>query len=542
MAAVVPAVRAVLPAAPSAALGRLALEPPPRFPDWPEAEVVRSLRSVPSWVVERVHGAVELTLDGLVIAAPPVTGELTPPSSGSFGFLSSDSEAEAVRETRLLAQFRPDLLELVAELTAAVAADETLAPLLVAEGDEGGIAAAHGAAYLSIALVTTAIAAREAGQPGVAAIVGTALGVAAGLRRAAPMPAGYAEAVREKERAEYLLPRSGSTSVAVRDHVFALTESAFPAFGDFAENGLAEAAAGGVVIRTGMAAGPVPVSVRVLAEPPAEVETLGWEEVVDLSWHADHGSASLAPSARVGVTTPPWPGDYRVRVHAYGRDDPDVESYGIWVWAAPAEPPRVHARADRLGHRLRGEPEPALVDRPEVRYRWIRQSRLAVAATVTVATGLPAADVVRGFGADPDRPKPPAELRQAYADPWLAVLDLGGVVLVIEENGYLGSHEDVLTAISRAGAAASMFWNVNAVTRLSFARDGELLASFEPGLGEPDLSPETAAALAGLDFEDYRDLDEKGLVAVERFTGRGLHAEDLEEIERAGVAYRVPGA
>ncbi|NBH09442.1 hypothetical protein GTY80_40165, partial [Amycolatopsis sp. SID8362] len=67
------------------------------------------------------------------------------------------------------------------------------------------------------------------------------------------------------------LPRSGSTSVDVRDHVFALTEGDFPAYGDFAENGLVEAAARGVVIRTGTAAGPVRVSVRVLAEPPAEV-------------------------------------------------------------------------------------------------------------------------------------------------------------------------------------------------------------------------------------------------------------------------------
>ncbi|NBH05903.1 DUF6461 domain-containing protein, partial [Amycolatopsis sp. SID8362] len=187
-------------------------------------------------------------------------------------------------------------------------------------------------------------------------------------------------------------------------------------------------------------------------------------------------------------------------------------------------------------------PEPAAVDRPEVRYRWIRESGLAVAATVTVVTGLPAAEVVRGFGADPDRPEPLTELRHAYGDLWLAVLDLGGVVLVIEENGYLGSHEEVLTAVSRAGRAASMFWNVNAVTRLSFARDGEVLASFEPGLGEPDAHPEVAAALAGLDFEDYRDHDEKGLVAVERFTGRGLDAGDLEAIERAGVGYRIPAA
>lgn len=403
VAAAVPAVLAVLPAAPAEELGRLRLEPARRpIPDVPEPEVLRSLRTLPSWVVERVHGAVESTLASLEIPAPSVAAALTPPPDGTFAFLTSDREADALRETRLLVHTRPGLLELVAELTAAVVADDVLAPFLIAEGDEAAIAAAHGAAHLAISLVTAAIAAREAGCPGAAGITGTALGVAAILLRARPMPAGYETALREKQRAEYRLPQFGSTFVTVRDHVFALAEAGFPAFGDFAENGLAEVSAGGVVIRTGTENGSVRVGVRVLAEPPAAAETRVWDEVVDLSWHAEHGSAGVGG----GVRTPPWPGDYRVRVHADGRDDAESESYDLWIWAAPAEPPVVHARADRLGHRLRGEPEPPVVDRPEVRYRWIRGSRLAEAATVTVSTGLPLEDVVRGFGGDPARPGP----------------------------------------------------------------------------------------------------------------------------------------
>ncbi|WP_206784784.1 DUF6461 domain-containing protein [Amycolatopsis sp. MtRt-6] len=547
VAAAVPVVRAVIPPAPAAALGRLRFQPERRtFPDIPEPEVLKSLRTLPAWVVERVHGAVELTLGSLDVPAPPVASELKPPPDGTFGFLTSDSEAEALRETRLLHQFRPGLLDLVADLTARLVAGETL----TAEGDEAAIAAAHGAHHLAIALVAATIAAREAGSPGVAGIVGTALGVAANLLRAAPMPDGYAAALREKERAEYRLPQSGSTSVEVRDHVFALTEGGFPAFGSFADNGLAESADGGVVVRTGTENGPVRVGIRVLAEPPATAETLGWEEVVDLSWRAKHGSAGVGEEPatpswpgdhRVRVTTPPWPGDYRVRVHAYGRDDPETESYDLWIWAAPPEPPVVHARADRLGHRLRGEPEPPVVDRPEVAYRWIGRSRLTVAATVTVATGLSAEEVVRAFGADPARPEPAEELREAYGDPWVEVLDLDGVVVAIEENGFYGSRAPVLTAASRAGRAASMFWNVNALTRLSFARAGEVLASFEPGLGEPSADEEVGAALAGLDLRDYRDRTEKCLVAVERFTGRGLYPEDLEDLDRLGVAYRISG-
>lgn len=121
------------------------------------------------------------------------------------------------------------------------------------------------------------------------------------------------------------------------------------------------------------------------------------------------------------------------------------------------------------------------------------------------------------------------------------MLDVDGVVVVIEENGFTGSDASVLTAVSRAGRAASMFWNVNGLTRLSFAREGTVLSSFEPGLEEPSAVPEVAAALAGLDLADFRDLTEKGLVAVERFTGRALGPGDLADVERLGVGYRLTG-
>ena len=46
------------------------------------------------------------------------------------------AEAKALRETRSLPQVRAGLLEFVAELAAAVAAGDTLAPLPAPEGDE----------------------------------------------------------------------------------------------------------------------------------------------------------------------------------------------------------------------------------------------------------------------------------------------------------------------------------------------------------------------------------------------------------------------
>jgi hypothetical protein len=85
---------------------------------------------------------------------------------------------------------------------------------------------------------------------------------------------------------------------------------------------------------------------------------------------------------------------------------------------------------------------------------------------------------------------------------------------------------------------ASMFWNVNAVTRLSFAARGRLLTSFEPR-GDIDADREVAAALTGLDFAELRDRTEKGLVAVARFTGRGITAAGLTQIQNAGIGFRI---
>jgi hypothetical protein len=232
-------------------------------------------------------------------------------------------------------------------------------------------------------------------------------------------------------------------------------------------------------------------------------------------------------------------------VHASGRDDADdEESYELAVWPAPATPAIVHKRTDQLGYRLRGEPEPARPWPPERAYRWVQHSTLSMAATVTVVTGATAEDVLRAFGADPDRPDSLQQISddviaRMSADPWVAVLDTGAAVLAVEYNGFQGSDEGVLCRASAAGRAASMFWNVNALTCLSFAEGGHVLASFEPP-DDIDAGPAVAAALDGLDFDDYRDSTGKGLVAVQRFTGHGITAEDLERIEAADVAFRIP--
>ncbi|MEU5884989.1 DUF6461 domain-containing protein [Spirillospora sp. NPDC047279] len=286
----------------------------------------------------------------------------------------------------------------------------------------------------------------------------------------------------------------------------------------------------------------------VLDGPPPDVAT-GWEEIVEVSWRAALGGASVvgphAVEPHLRRVTPPWPGDYRLRVHARGRDDTDeAEYYELVVWQAPAAPETVYARADRLGHRLRGEPEPARPERPETAYRWLRNSALSEAATVTVVTGTDVADVLRAFNADPARPESLRTIgedlmRRQSIDPYVAVLDIGGAVLAVEYNGWQGSTAPVLTRASAGGRAASMYWNVNAVTRLSFADNGEMLLSEEP-FGDIDAPPQITAMLADLDFADHhRRKHMMGLVAVQRFTGHGITAEDLARIEAADIGFRI---
>ncbi|MDQ7908543.1 DUF6461 domain-containing protein [Phytohabitans sp. ZYX-F-186] len=163
---------------------------------------------------------------------------------------------------------------------------------------------------------------------------------------------------------------------------------------------------------------------------------------------------------------------------------------------------------------------------------------------MTVVTGMGVADVLRAFRADPARPEPMRALgedlmRRRSIDPWVAVHDAGGAVVAVEYNGWQGSTHPVLTRASAGGRAASMFWNVNALTRLSFAERGQILLSVEP-FGDVDAPPAVAAALTGLDFADLlRNKRLLGLVAVERFTGRGITADDLARIEDADVAFRI---
>lgn len=548
-----------------------------RIPTAPAAQLVRAsdqARANPTvdtdvvdpLVVQRLLGSLELTIEESRVEPPDELRRwLGPPSSPPTTISTAVpiGAGEPAAALALIRQLRPDLPGLVADLAREIAVDPravgALAPNFLPQdgvrADEERMAAADGRPILALTVAIAVATLRAVELP----IVGTkppavmALAVPAAMEliaSTAPSPA-YAAARSARLRAEFLLPRMSGGMTMPDDHRFGLLE--FPAIslpeGEPA-NGLVTLAPNGIVVRTGDGETAVTVQVRVVTEAP-EVALSGWDEVLEVSYLAGYGSASVVSAGEfaspgLAQVAPPWPGPVRVRVHAAGRDGddrfPGGERYELIIWSAPMAAEVIFLQRDRLGHRLRGEPEPPPSGAsPAVGYHWTRRGSLEMGATITVVTGLSADAVVRAFGADPQRPEPiAAQWEQTDIDPWVAVLPVCGAVVAVEFNGWQASMPPTMRRASVGGRAASAYWNVNALSILSFAANGQLLASFEPRAKSPKLPPEVAATLHGLDLADDRDLPwEIALVAVERFAGIGFTAADLARIELAGVVYRI---
>jgi hypothetical protein len=183
-----------------------------------------------------------------------------------------------------------------------------------------------------------------------------------------------------------------------------------------------------------------------------------------------------------------------------------------------------------------------MTNHPAEVYRWLRESELEDAAAVTVCTGMAQADALLAFGADPTSPRP-AEEAEDTIDPHVRTLDIaGGATLAVEYNGWQGSRSEVLTRLSARGLAASMYWNVDALTNFAAARGGRVLASYEPFSDEPPeaTDPDVLAALDGLDFDStHHSKSACGLVAVERLTGVRFGPEHWAEMEDDDVVYPI---
>ncbi|MEV0762386.1 hypothetical protein [Nocardia sp. NPDC050435] len=393
---------------------------------------------------ERLLGALELWLTEVNAPLLEPLSELLPQKTDT-GVMNVTLMGACEPKTALdkLEALRPGTSALISDLATRVSEHPAIVPLLrvtVTDGDETEIPAAHGRAYfaLCVAVAATVLRALDRGHE-TAAVLGSALLAADGLLRAAPLPQGYEHARVARIREGYLYPRASRGAVAAQDHRFALTEAEFPETADFGENGLVTLVPGGIAVRTGTADGIVSLRIDILEEPPTEVDTTSWDEVVEVAWTAHRGLASivgapanpgLRPSYRLVEQTPPWPGTYRVRVHAVNRDDPRSEHYQLTVWRSENTEPVVHRRTDRLGYRLRGEPEPPAVAKPEDAYRWIAKSTLGDAATITLVAGADPDTVLEALGADPTAPGRMDTLGQPTSDyttdPWVAVARVAG--------------------------------------------------------------------------------------------------------------------
>jgi hypothetical protein len=197
----------------------------------------------------------------------------------------------------------------------------------------------------------------------------------------------------------------------------------------------------------------------------------------------------------------------------------------------------VLAAADRLGHRLRGEPEPAAIERPEVAFRPVVEM-FQHGVTVTVTVGATLDEVLHAFGAgstlEPSRDPydgllRPVEIPSRTSDrPCIAVLEI---------TDYQGTKRSLLEELSRHGRAASMYCNVNFVTQLSLAENGELLESVE--YWDLATHPVTLALFEGLDVHTFRDVLARGLVVIERFTGCAVTEEVAAQVLAMTVGYRL---
>lgn len=158
---------------------------------------------------------------------------------------------------------------------------------------------------------------------------------------------------------------AGHGVVPVSHHQFFLTDGPHdPVAPMQSTNGLIDAAVGAAIIRTGIHTGVVRLTVEPRADAPPARLNEDWEAIVEVSLQAPAGQLRVATlivqlAEPFPVLTPAGAGDYRVRVHARGRDtDIDgtafepVEDYLVQVWPAPPGPQHVYKLADRYGTEL----------------------------------------------------------------------------------------------------------------------------------------------------------------------------------------------
>ncbi|WP_435279384.1 hypothetical protein [Streptomyces sp. 1222.5] len=158
----------------------------------------------------------------------------------------------------------------------------------------------------------------------------------------------------------------GRVPVPVQYHQFRISDEDAPAGPDLPRehNGLIEVQDGIATVHTGIHTGDVDVTVTLHSRAPDTPDT-GWEEIVEVSLYSVSGELMVRGlmddlDEDLPVLSFGGPGDYRLRMHARGRDTATdltpteiTEWYLIQVWPAPARDAAILCRTDSYGATVR---------------------------------------------------------------------------------------------------------------------------------------------------------------------------------------------
>lgn len=117
-------------------------------------------------------------------------------------------------------------------------------------------------------------------------------------------------------------------------------------------------------------------------------------------------------------------------------------------------------------------------------YGWLDGADYADAGCLTLVTGTSSAQVLEAVGAEiTSRDRQLGGTDDAGSAQISVVEDVGGMpsgaLVLVEANGWECSRPEVLQRLSRKGAAASVYWNVNGLVVFGCARSGKVRASAE---------------------------------------------------------------
>ncbi|WP_405824528.1 hypothetical protein OG241_45770 [Streptomyces sp. NBC_01390] len=157
-----------------------------------------------------------------------------------------------------------------------------------------------------------------------------------------------------------------SGPVPVQYHQFNISDEDGPTGPDlsYKHNGLVQVTDGVAIVLTGIHTGDVDVLVTLFEAEPAP-DSRDWQEIVEISAHSASGDLMVRSlmadlDEELPVLSFTGSGDYRLRIHARGRDtavdlapDEVTEWYLIQVWPAPVAAVTVFRQSDAYGASVR---------------------------------------------------------------------------------------------------------------------------------------------------------------------------------------------